>query len=414
MEVDLFFHGVPSGESFWGKTDDKDYFSTFYDGGTDIVKFLIQCRSVNGKQYCYYNYLLYNNIVSNNGRPGSHFDMSLRFDAYCKDFANVYRILDLLFNTMVKGDILTSVQDKLKYSLSDFASVDSKLNNIQNKAIEIISSSFKGDSFITLSGFSVSDGNFPILNLYDCNNDTVLSALKKYGKIALSPYYVTRREQELKKQCESSIVNFQKQCDTTIREKEHSFETERINYNHNLSSAKQEMVRLQSEVEQKDKQIVELRHNNDELNAQIKKIGQVKKINEIVDSLKKPVNDLNTLLDEFTMPQHNTAANQKSNKNKKNPDSPKSKSYFEKRNNKIILWSIVILVFIVILFLFYVRKDGNTSSETKETSQRENVISNFSETQNKQESANYDGANLANTVNSSTMAFTNDDSTSIK
>ena len=41
MEVEFFIHGVPSGESFWGKNDDQNYFGTFYDQSSDEIKFVV-------------------------------------------------------------------------------------------------------------------------------------------------------------------------------------------------------------------------------------------------------------------------------------------------------------------------------------------------------------------------------------
>ena len=113
MEVELFVHGVPSGEGFWGKEEDRNYFGTFYDHSSDEVKFLIQTRALKGKPYCYYNYLVYKtvgsqapNIVANDGRDGSYFGITLRLDAYCKDIVNMYRILDTVFNVYVMGNLL--------------------------------------------------------------------------------------------------------------------------------------------------------------------------------------------------------------------------------------------------------------------------------------------------------------------
>ena len=51
MNVEIFVHGVPYGESFWGKdNDDRDYFGVFYDQScSDRVKFFIQTRSYKGR-----------------------------------------------------------------------------------------------------------------------------------------------------------------------------------------------------------------------------------------------------------------------------------------------------------------------------------------------------------------------------
>ena len=59
MDIEIFVHGVPNGQSFWGKEEDRNYFGNFYGQScSDVVKYLIQTRSSNGKTYCYYNYLM--------------------------------------------------------------------------------------------------------------------------------------------------------------------------------------------------------------------------------------------------------------------------------------------------------------------------------------------------------------------
>lgn len=102
MDIEIFVHGVPNGQSFWGKEEDRNYFGNFYgQSGSDAVKYLIQTRSSNGKTYCYYNYLVYQNVIGNDGREGSYFGLSIRFDAYCKDFIGIYKILDTVFTAHV-------------------------------------------------------------------------------------------------------------------------------------------------------------------------------------------------------------------------------------------------------------------------------------------------------------------------
>lgn len=46
MDIEIFVHGVPNGQSFWGKEEDRNYFGNFYgQSNSDAVKYLIQTRS---------------------------------------------------------------------------------------------------------------------------------------------------------------------------------------------------------------------------------------------------------------------------------------------------------------------------------------------------------------------------------
>ena len=125
MDIEIFVHGVPNGQSFWGKEEDRNYFGNFYgQSNSDVVKYLIQTRSSNGKTYCYYNYLVYQNVIGSDGREGSYFGLSIRFDAYCKDFIGIYKILDTVFTAHVlnKWQPRLPYEDKFQLGICHFCS----------------------------------------------------------------------------------------------------------------------------------------------------------------------------------------------------------------------------------------------------------------------------------------------------
>ena len=71
MDVEFFIHGVPKGESFWGKSEEKNFLGQFYDGKTDVEKMYIYSRSLNGANFVYYTYLV-SNTIDVNGRSGAY------------------------------------------------------------------------------------------------------------------------------------------------------------------------------------------------------------------------------------------------------------------------------------------------------------------------------------------------------
>ena len=318
MEVEFFIHGVPSGESFWGKNDDQNYFGTFYDQSSDEIKFVIQTRSLSNKLCCYYHYLVYKNVVSNEGRPGSYFGMSLRFDAFCNEPVNVYRILDLLYNSMVVGTILTPVQGKLKFAVPNFASIDVKLNKIKEEAYKMIASSFDKSSFTEdLSGFSISAGSTSAVNLYDCTDDYALTTVRQYGKLVISPFFQSKREKELVRQHEEQLQNTRQIFDAKLKERDQVIGETKTS----LSEARGEISKLQSEVKQRDGRINELSNQNEKLNSQVRIHGQNKRIPELVNSIRQPVNELVLCLNRICPEQTMTMTN----KNKKSR-SPRRKT----------------------------------------------------------------------------------------
>lgn len=218
MEVELFVHGVPSGEGFWGEKEDRNYFGSFYNGSTDAVKFLVQTRKLKDKAYCYYNYLVYRtpdsptpNVAGNDGRDGSYFGLSLRFDAYCKDIQTMYRILDMVFNICVMGTILRMDRKKLKYKIADFSMASTVITNMEKLTFDLVKRAFSADCFMPLTDFPLNGTNGPSINLYDCTADNVTQAMKQYGKVAVSPYFMNRRELGMKKEYDNKIVTLQQQ-----------------------------------------------------------------------------------------------------------------------------------------------------------------------------------------------------------
>ena len=317
MEVELFIHGVPSGEGFWGKEEDRNYFGTFYDHSSDEVKFLIQTRALKGKPYCYYNYLVYKtvgaqtpNIVANDGRDGSYFGITLRLDAYCKDIVNMYRILDTVFNVYVMGNLLKMEKTKLKYTTPDFASVSNVLEGIEKTTIQLIQNAFSNDSFAHLDGFAITGGKCRICNLYDCTPDSVMATVKKYSRMAVSPYYPSAKEtailrqcdaqiQAIQQQCDAQIQAIQQQCDARIKADADAHIKERNGINTSLLSAQNKISELQREIVQKDESIRQLNRDLSHLQSELNNIGQSKKMGQIVESIREPITELSEILKHF-------------------------------------------------------------------------------------------------------------------
>ncbi len=299
MDVELFIHGVPNGEGFWGKEEDRNYFGTFYDNSSDEVKFLIQTRAIKGKNYCYYNYLVYKtagaqtpNVVANDGRDGSYFGITLRFDAYCKDITNMYRILDMVFGVYVMGTLLKMEKTKLKYTTPDFKSVSNVLESIEKVVIQLIRNAFSGESFTPLDGFATAGGNCPTINLYDCTAENVMSAVKQYSRIAVSPYYPSGREVAIQQQYNSQIQTTQQQCEARLK----AVAKEKNGISISLSSAKNQVSQLQREIGQKDGTISQLNGEVSHLQSEIRNMGQNKKVAQIVAPIREPIVELATIL----------------------------------------------------------------------------------------------------------------------
>lgn len=278
MKVDLFVYGIPCGEDFWGNPEDKNYFGTFYITCSDEVKFLIQTCAPNGTPYCYYNYLVYKNVIGNDGRDGSYFGLTLRLDAYCKEFANMYRMLDMVYNSYVVGHLLKREGANLKYAHSRFADVSDILQNIETTIVNLMQGAFSNDSFTGLTGFEMKGSNSTQLNLYDCTEGNVMSAIKKHGRIAISPYYPSSKETAIKQQHDAQIQEMRQQSEAS------------------LSSAKKQASQLQNEIKDKDGVIGKLQKEVSRLQSDMQRIEQSKKVSQIVAPLREPIAELASTL----------------------------------------------------------------------------------------------------------------------
>lgn len=76
MDLEFFIYGAPKGNSYNGKEEEKLYFDSMYNGSSKINEIQIEIRKsgASQKMYCYYNYLIRQNVVDKNGRPGSFLD----------------------------------------------------------------------------------------------------------------------------------------------------------------------------------------------------------------------------------------------------------------------------------------------------------------------------------------------------
>lgn len=226
MDVEVFIYGTPIGNCFYGKADEKIYFDTFYN--RDKANYLsVKIRKAgDNKVYCYYNYLVYQNVIGKQGRPDSFFGITLRLGAYCLDIQNIYRILDTVFNSYVIGGLLESVGSNHKYIVDNFDDT-SKLKFIEDSLISLFSQTFNGKSgicFTTIDNtFTFEGGKLYTLNLYDYSDENIFQFIKETGQIRISPYYPTieigRRQQQHNKHLEEIRQQHESDRRTDLEEK---------------------------------------------------------------------------------------------------------------------------------------------------------------------------------------------------
>lgn len=299
MEVEIFIHGTPYGESFWGKEEDRMFFGSFYTQTcSDEVKFLIQTRLTKGKGYCYYSYLLYKNVIESGGRAGSYFGLTIRMDAYCKDFMRVYKILDMVFSAHVLNKVLKPLTGGYKYIVSDFPGSLELMDKIGKGALELIWATFEKtpEDFCSFNGFSTNKTYRNSANLYEITADAVENLLRQDGAIALSPYYQTSKElqaerkyqeklQVVKNQYEEILRKNVKEKDDALKKVNAAFSSERSK----CESLQEDQLEKNELIKKKDDEILNLK-------KQLGKAGQVSITSEKIESIKVPIIELAAVL----------------------------------------------------------------------------------------------------------------------
>lgn len=364
MNIEVFVHGVPNGESFWGKDEDRDYFGNFYNqNSSDEIKFLIQTRSVRGKAFCYYHYLIYKNVIANEGRTGSYFGLSIRFDAYCKDFMAIYKVLDVAFTTYVLDKVLKRQENgSYKYLISDFAREQNLMRCIYDTVIKLVTDVFTGrdNSFCQLNNFAngvASNANF-IANVYETTQNAVESTVRKHGRISMSPYYQTQRERNLAQQYESQLKTLKEQYEEKLR-------TCSSTQEQNLQKLRSDNKIKDGALSEKDRIIEKNKATIEKLENQIRLISNPKTLLDVLEQIRTRIIEL---ADNF--------GDVKSNPATPTAGGPKSRLKYNFSFKGFLPYLNLLLLLIIAVTLM-----GNSNNNEKEISKLNSKFEEFLENQ---------------------------------
>lgn len=191
-----------------------------------------------------------------------------------------------------------------KYIIADFVSASEIMGNIKDAIWQLLQSTLTNEAVCSLGSFAIGGGSLPTGNLYEITANDVEATVKKYGKIALSPYYPTVREKDMAQRYDSKLQSVKQQYEKTysaeINEKE---ETNR-SLNNSLTSAKKDCARLQNTIAQKVSEITNLKEK-------IKQIEQNQKAVKNINLIKEPIIELAKLFGDQRMHVHEENTKQK-------------------------------------------------------------------------------------------------------
>ena len=214
MDLEFFMHGVPKkGQEWWGKDDDISYLQSFYSRSEKEDGFLIELRRIDNKNYCYYSFLKYKDIVSYENRSGSYFGITVRFDAYCLDIVRLYRIFESLYKNYILGEFLSI--DGKKYITSGFD--DSKVNFLYEQFKKLMGLTFQDKDFVDIPQQQLmAKGGIYMINPndYDCRTEQMIPEIQRLifgaARIIISPAYPTFKEAEIQENCDRDKAAIEK------------------------------------------------------------------------------------------------------------------------------------------------------------------------------------------------------------
>ena len=196
--------------------------------------------------------------------------------------------------------ILQIVKDRVQYKIGDFGNFSDVLKDIQNKVFGLIQTSFGSTSFLQIPKVMSEGGKSTVaLNLYDYSQEDVMKCVSSYSRIALSPYYASKKVAELKNGYDKQMDIVQKQCNQQILQEREIASEDKKSLSRKLQEMTSSMSALQSEMKEKDDKINSLLNQVRQMEATIRQQGKLRKIEVVVTEIKNPLATLVKLLGEI-------------------------------------------------------------------------------------------------------------------
>ncbi len=432
LNINLFVHGVPMGQKIWGpKGDDQRYLSSFYGPKWDTPEVMkIDIMTFGGVSYCYYSLVKGLNVCDSQGRTGSYIALTLRINAFYGDVQNMYAILKAAYEKMCVGLCVQESNNVTRYLIADFQNVDTQLKNIESHIINYISEFSVNEDIVSLSGFSVNSQSVsPHVNLHECNKHAALDSMKKYGKLMVSPYFLSASAANTVAKYKSEIEATKQKAQQEIQIQQKASQ-EKIDSVVSEAQAKISSVTMQSQQdlrqckEQARQQVEQARIENDRRMSELKqsyasvdeKIGR---LNQIIYGRDKEISELKKQYQQTEKELRLRNSNvrkleEKINKLQNDVFSlqgtgikhpiPRKKPTINKKPIIIVLISILVVSLIVVLVWLLIGLIGNFGGKKDKETERQEKFGMLVEKNNKPQE--YAHKTSASTPTNSNQGFT--------
>lgn len=226
--INLYVHGVPSGQDAWGLRDsngsESQYIRSFYGqslGGNDKSQMYVDIRQYDGRTSSYYTYKQDKTIDNTNNRPGGYCAITLRIDDYYyADIQNMFNLLKAAFDKYLVGSILERKADGYRFIVSKIEQRQDILRTLEGEIQNYLMNFSSNSDFIPLplsSGVpNTTQGQARIINFIDATPTLVKSYIAAQSRIIVSMSCATSKELQINAQVDSRINAVKKQAQQDI------------------------------------------------------------------------------------------------------------------------------------------------------------------------------------------------------
>lgn len=253
LQINLFVHGVPRGHKVWGpKEADAQYFGSFYGPKWDLDEVMkVDIMNFGGTTYAYYTFVKGLNVCDSDGRAGSYFALTLRFNAYYADVQNVYHILRAAYEKMCVGLCINSNNNHLQYTHADFSNIDAQLKDIEKEIIGYIKQFSILSDITSLAEFVSNTQNAAAtFNLHECTAMAAYEAIKRGGKLITSPLYMAQAPAR-------TVESYKEMMETTKREAQKVIAQERQDAQVRIAATNKKMEESIADINRQKAQEIE-------------------------------------------------------------------------------------------------------------------------------------------------------------
>lgn len=220
--INLYIHGVPSGQDVWGLRDsngpEAQYIRSFYGQGLDgKSQMYVDIRQYDGRTSSYYTYKQDKTIDNTNNRPGGYCAITLRIDNYYyADIQNMFNLLKADFDKYLVGSILERKADGYRFIVSKIEQKQEILRTLEGEIQKYLMNFSSNSDFLPLNSIPNStQGQTCVINLIDATPSLVKSYVAK-NRIVVSMSCPTSKERQINAQVDSRINAIKKQAQQDI------------------------------------------------------------------------------------------------------------------------------------------------------------------------------------------------------